>query len=139
MNDTLNSAAGTAVDLGIFPSLKRAKQTLRRAKHTRLPVSLFKSGAVDNINPARLSKNPYPKKDRPRGESNLASVRFHRNTIRKMGQISKPVWVLREGNKLTMLDGVHRVVASYLEHKRFVPARVATRKVPKKYKRKSLE
>jgi hypothetical protein len=132
MDDTLKAAAGTGMMLGLFKTRKSALRNLKTAKTRKLPISLFKSGKVDNLNPQRLSKNPYPKSDRPRGSENLMSVKFHRRTIRKTGQITKPVWLYHDKNKYVMLDGVHRVVATYLEKKRFIPARVFTRKVPKK-------
>lgn len=131
MNDTFNAAVGTGILLGIFKTRKSALGKLKTAKNRKIPLTLFKQGKVDNFNPNRLSSNPYPKSDRPRGKANLASVRHHRRTIRKLGKIDKPVWLYRSNNKYTMLDGVHRVVASYLEHKKTVPARIITRKIRK--------
>lgn len=120
--NTINAATGTAIALGIFKSKSSALKHFKTAKRQRLPIQLFKNGLVDNFNPDRLSKTPYPSHNRPRGAANLASVRFHRKTIRRSGSISSPVWIYKENSKLTMLDGVHRVVASYLEDKRNVPA-----------------
>jgi len=123
MADTLSAAIGTAMALNLFPSEDAAVRTIvSNTTEKQIPIALFKSGAVDNINPQRFSKLPYPPSDRPRGQANLDSVKHHRRTVRAKGRIESPIWVAKKGKKLIMLDGVHRTVATYLEKKRTVPA-----------------
>jgi ParB-like chromosome segregation protein Spo0J len=76
-----------------------------------------KIDTLENFNTARLSKNPYPVEDRPRGQKDLDSVLFHRRMIRKNGH-SDPIWIIHKKGKYILLDGAHRIVASYLENKR---------------------
>lgn len=123
MTDTLTAAIGTAVELGLFPTETDAVRTfVGHTTEKKLPLSLFRSGAVDNINPQRFSQTPYPTSDRPRGQANLRSVAHHRRTVRAKGRVDAPIWVAKKNRKYIMLDGVHRTVATYLENKRTVPA-----------------
>jgi ParB-like chromosome segregation protein Spo0J len=78
---------------------------------------------LENVNPLRLSQDPYPEGDRPRGQRDLDSVKFHRRIIRKKGNTS-PIWIAKKGNRYIILDGVHRLVASNLEHKRSIPCHI---------------
>jgi len=125
MND-LRDAIETSVQLRLFPSIKRATDALVFGnKFKKLSISQCKH--MDNFNPARLSDNPYPKNDRPRGSRDIESVRYHRNRLRTVGETS-PIWVYYDKVKrqYTLLDGAHRIVATYLEGKRTIPAFVVT-------------
>jgi ParB-like chromosome segregation protein Spo0J len=76
---------------------------------------------LDNFNPARLSNNPYPKENRPRGKKDLESVLYSRKIIQKEGQ-TEPIWIALKKGNYTLLDGAHRIVATYLEKKETIPA-----------------
>jgi len=78
---------------------------------------------LDNFNPKRLSKNPYPEKDRPRGEKDLESLEYHQSQIKLFGH-TDPIWVIKEKDKLTLLDGAHRIVSTYLQGKTSIRAYV---------------
>lgn len=125
MTQSLVDSIRTAINIGLFPNEETA--TARHVLHTTqesIPIRLFKEGCVENINPARLSATPYPTADRPRGQANLLSVQHHRRTVRRRGRVESPIWIARKGSRMIMLDGVHRVVATYLEGKRTIPAYV---------------
>ena len=125
MTQSLVDSIRTAINIGLVPNEEAA--TAQHVLHTTqesLPIQLFKEGHVENINPERLSATPYPSADRPRGQANLLSVRHHRRTIRRRGCVESPIWIARKGSRIIMLDGVHRVVATYLEGKRTIPAYV---------------
>ena len=64
---------------------------------------------------ARTAQDAYP--DKPRGSADVASIRHHM----KSDNVS-PVVLIRIANKLILLDGMHRLVAARLAHKRFVRA-----------------
>jgi ParB-like chromosome segregation protein Spo0J len=51
----------------------------------------------------------------------MKSVNFHKKQIQQYGQTS-PMWVAKDGNTLTLLDGAHRLVATYLAGKSKIPA-----------------
>jgi ParB-like chromosome segregation protein Spo0J len=76
---------------------------------------------LDNFDTKRLSKNPYPEEDRPRGQKDLDSIAYHRRMIRKQGH-TEPIWIVLKNGKYTLLDGAHRIVSTYLENKRTIPS-----------------
>lgn len=132
---------GMHQDIGVFSNESSAIQSIiSHTRKKRISLKLFKNGSVKNINPDRLSNNPYPKTDRPRGNNDMKSINYHRRTIRKNGQINDPIWIASKNNELVLLDGVHRIVATHLEQKRTIPAYVIkckTRKGRKGSKRRT--
>ena len=87
-----------------------------------MPLSIFKN--VDNFNPERLQYSAikaFPINDRPRGNDDILSVKYYQKQIQEHKEIS-PIWVAIKNNKYILLDGVHRVVASYIENKKYIQA-----------------
>lgn len=117
---SIQDSIETAVSLKIFSSKKTASYAhIFESKLFSFPLA--KADELENFNPARLSENPYPKDDRPRGQKDLDSVNYHRKQIKK-GLPVEPIWLIKKNEKLILLDGVHRIVAFYLENKRSIPA-----------------
>jgi len=109
----------TSVDMNLFSSQKESAYAhIFKSTFTTLPISQCRD--MDNFNPARLSKDPYPEHDRPRGKKDLDSILHHRRIIRKDG-FTEPIWVVLKKGRYILLDGAHRIVATYLEHKRTIP------------------
>jgi hypothetical protein len=120
--DALRDSVRTSVKLGIFSSAKTSSYShIFDSKMVRFQLS--KCRDLGNFNPARLSRDPYPKEDRPRGQDDLDSVAHHRRTIRRQGE-TDPIWIAVKDGDHTLLDGAHRIVATYLENKRTIPAYV---------------
>jgi len=108
----------TSVALKIFPSEESASRAhIFKTTFTVIDKSFWND--LKNFNPDRLSNAPY--KNKPRGENNMKSVNFHKKQIQQYGQTS-PIWVAKDGNTLTLLDGAHRLVATYLAGKLKIPA-----------------
>jgi len=61
----------------------------------------------------------YPKYDRPRGIDDLKSVWFYRQKLQNDEYI-EPIWIVNVNNTYILLDGAHRLVASYQENKNFI-------------------
>jgi hypothetical protein len=117
---SLRDSVETSVSLKLFSSQKIA------AEHhvfntTYQIVSMSDCKTLENIADTRFSSDPYPAHDRPRGQKDLDSVKYHRRIIRKTGQ-TEPIWIAKKGDRYIMLDGVHRIVASNMENKRQIPA-----------------
>ena len=77
---------------------------------------------ITNINKNRLSSRPelaYPENDRPRGDNDLKSVEFHQLKLRN-GESLEPIWIIEKMGKRYILDGFHRLAASYIEKKEFI-------------------
>lgn len=118
--DTLKDSVDTSVTLKLYKTRKASlRDHIFRSKYVRFPLSKLET--LDNFDTKRLSSNPYPKENRPRGQADLDSVEHHRQTIRKQGN-TEPIWVYLKGDTFTLLDGAHRIVAAYLEHKQTIPA-----------------
>ena len=118
--DTLQDSVRTSVTLKLFRTKKSAMYYhIFHSRYVRFPLSQLKT--VDNFDTRRLSSNPYPKENRPRGQADLDSVSYHRRTIREQGDTT-PIWIVLKKGTYTLLDGAHRIVATYLEHKRTIPA-----------------
>jgi len=117
---SLRDSVETSVSLKLFSSQKIA------AEHhvfntTYQIVSMSDCKTLENIAATRFSSDPYPAHDRPRGQKDLDSVKYHRRIIRKNGN-TEPIWIAKKGERHIVLDGVHRIVASNLENKRQIPA-----------------
>ena len=116
--NTLKDSVLTSVALKIFPSEESASRAhIFKTTFTVLKKSLWND--LKNFNPDRLSNAPY--KNKPRGENNMKSVNFHKKQIQQYGQTS-PIWVAKKGDEYTLLDGAHRLVATYLAGKSEIPA-----------------
>jgi hypothetical protein len=112
----IKDSVETSVNLKLFSSLKLSSY-YHIFKSKLITFPLTKCEELINFNPSRLSKDPYPKEDRPRGQKDLDSVLHHRRIIRKQGY-TEPIWIARKNNNYILLDGAHRIVSTYLENKR---------------------
>jgi hypothetical protein len=116
----IRDSVETSVTIKLFPSLKMSSY-YHIFKSKLCPFPLSQSRDMDNFNPDRLSTDPYPTTDRPRGKKDIESVTYHRRLIHKQGH-TEPIWVVLKKGRYILLDGAHRIVATYLENKRTIPA-----------------
>jgi hypothetical protein len=117
---SLRDSVETSVSLKLFSSQKvAAEHHVFNTTYEMLSMSDCKT--LENIAATRFSSDPYPAHDRPRGQKDLESVKYHRRIIRKNGN-TEPIWIAKKGDRYIVLDGVHRIVASNLENKRQIPA-----------------
>ena len=117
----MRDSVETAVFIHLFKTQKEsACAHIFHSRFEFMPLSKFRD--MDNFNPDRLSLNPYPIEDRPRGQDDLSSIRYHRHIIRLSGQ-TDPVWVAHsaETGRYTLLDGAHRIASTFIEGKRTIP------------------
>jgi hypothetical protein len=116
--EVIKDSVETSVCIKLFPSLEIASYNHIFYSHFSLfPIS--NCITLQNFNSMRLSNNPYPEDDRPRGDADLESVLYHQQMIREIGH-TEPVWIVLKDNQYILLDGVHRIVATYLENKQHV-------------------
>ena len=128
MNDYINflqDSIDTSVDMKIFKNREDASIAhIYKSKLVKLPLSLFTD--VYNFNPDRLKKTAvkaYPINDRPRCNSDITCVKYYEKQIKQKKEIS-PIWLIQVNNKYTLLDGAHRIVASYILGKKNINAYV---------------
>jgi hypothetical protein len=90
----------------------------------KIPLSKFKN--MNNFNSNRLQTSAvkaYPLEDRPRGNNDINSVKFYQKQLKENKYI-QPIWIFKKDKKYTLLDGVHRVVATFIEGKQYIYAYV---------------
>lgn len=109
----------TAITNGFFKNKADASEAyIFQSRIEKLRISDFRRGKYENFNPERLSTEPYPPSNRPRGKADLASVAYHRKVLLNGGASTPVVVVERPNGSRYLLDGSHRVVASFLEKRK---------------------
>ena len=113
----LQDSIYTSVHLKIFKNRESSsKAHIFESRLIKIPLKTFNS--VDNFNPNRLQKSAvkaYPLNDRPRGNNDISSVKYYQKQIQQKKEIA-PIWMIQKNNKYILLDGAHRIVASYIEN-----------------------
>jgi hypothetical protein len=125
--DFLKDSIITSVSMKIFKNVEDASVAhIFKSKLVKLPLSVFTN--VDNFNPDRLKKKAtkaYPIHDRPRCESDITCVKYYQKQLQQKNEIS-PIWMIQINNQYILLDGAHRIVASYILGKKNINAYVIT-------------
>jgi hypothetical protein len=125
----MNDSICTSLTLKLFRTKKDATYAHMLYKVKKFNIKWL-STHLDNFNPNRLqksAKDAYPINNRPRGLKDLKSVYFWRQQIRDNNRVS--IWILKKNKKYILLDGAHRIVAHYLEHKKSITAYIVTKRV----------
>jgi hypothetical protein len=108
----------TSIDMKIFKNREEAAFShIFNSKIVKIPLNTFKNDNVDNFDSVRLQNSAvkaYPLNDRPRGNEDIISVKYYQKQIQRKKEIT-PVWMIQKNKKYILLDGAHRIVASYIE------------------------
>ena len=126
MNNHINilqHSIDTSISMKIFKNKEEASVAhIFKSKLVKIPLSIFKNNEVNNFDSIRLQKSAvkaYPINDRPRGNSDISSVKYYQKQIQQKKEIT-PIWMIQKNNKYILLDGAHRIVASYIEEKSYI-------------------
>lgn len=76
---------------------------------------------LENLGHQRLMTSAFPTKDNPRGSKDHSSTNYFRALIKK-GDELPPIWIVKKGKRLVLIDGVHRIVAGLQEGLSKIPA-----------------
>jgi len=122
----IKDSVETSVTMKIFKNREDASTAhIFKSKLVKIPLSVFND--VDNFNPDRLQKSAvkaYPLNNRPRGNSDITSVKYYQKQIQQQKYIT-PIWMITNtDNTKILLDGAHRIVASYIEDQKYINAYV---------------
>ena len=108
----------TSVDTKIFKNREEAAYShIFNSKLVKIPLNTFKNNNVDNFDSVRLQNSAvkaYPLTRRPRGNKDIISVKYYQKQIQQKKEVT-PVWMVQKNKKYILLDGAHRIVASYIE------------------------
>lgn len=123
--DSLRDSVEKSVAMKVFKNAKDAAHAhIFKSAPVRIPMSEFAS--VGNFDPARLQDSAvkaYPLDNRPRGYSDISSVKHNQKLIQNQRDLA-PIWMIQKNNEYMLLDGAHRIVASYIERQQHVEAYV---------------
>jgi len=115
----LQDSIDTSISMKIFKSREESSVAhIFKSKLVKLPIALFKNQNVENFESIRLQNSAikaYPLNNRPRGNHDINSVKFYQKQIQSNKEI-QPIWLIKK-DKYILLDGAHRIVASYIENK----------------------
>ena len=118
----LHDSISTSVSMKLFKTKEEA--TMKHIFNSKLIFfSLSKCKNLDNFNPERLQNSAvkaYPLHNRPRGDKDISSVKYYQNLIKNKLEI-QPIWIIKKNDSHILLDGAHRIVASYIENKKYIP------------------
>jgi len=130
MSDYINilkDSIGTSISMKIFKNREDStKAHIYNSKLVKIPLSIFKNNNVDNFNSERLQKSAvkaYPLQNRPRSSRDISSVKYYQKQIQQKNEIT-PIWMIQKNDKYILLDGAHRIVASYIENKNYIKSYV---------------
>jgi hypothetical protein len=120
----LQDSIDTSVSMKIFKNREDATMAhIFKSKLIKIPLSIFNN--VDNFNPDRLkmsAEDAYPLPNgRPRGDKDISSVKFYQKQIQQK-EDTIPIWIIQQNNKYVLLDGAHRIVASFIEGIKYINA-----------------
>ena len=108
----------TSIDMKIFKNREEAAYShIFNSKLVKIPLNTFKNNNVDNFDSVRLQNSAvkaYPLTRRPRGNKDIISVKYYQKQIQQKKEVT-PVWMIQKNKKYILLDGAHRIVASYIE------------------------
>jgi len=119
----LRDSIETSVSMKLYKSKEEA--TMKHIFNSKLiSFPLSKCTNLNNFNPERLQTSAiksYPLHNRPRGDKDISSVKYYQKLIKNKSDI-QPIWLIKNNNNYILLDGAHRIVASYIENKQYIPA-----------------
>ena len=124
--NVIKDSVETSITMKLFKTKKSSLYAhIFKSKIIKYPISQAKNN-LSNFNPERLQKTAsksYPIHNRPRGNKDIHSVNFYRKQIKNNMNIT-PIWLFRKNKENILLDGAHRIVASYIENKKYIYAYV---------------
>jgi hypothetical protein len=121
--NTIQHSIDTSVSMNLFKNREESSYAhIFKSKLVMFPLSKIKK--LQNFDPIRLKKSAteaYPSCDRPRGKKDIDSIKYHVKLLHQNKEID-PIWIITKNNKYILLDGCHRIVASYIENKKYIKA-----------------
>ena len=114
----LHDSIATSLSMKIFKNINESSLAhIFNSKLVKINLLLCKN--MINFDSNRLqntAEKAYPIDNRPRGDTDINSVIFHQKQIQN-GESLEPIWIIVRDNNYILLDGAHRIVASYIEKK----------------------
>jgi hypothetical protein len=126
---TMKDSISTSVSIGIFKSFQESLLAhTYKTELVKIPLNIFKNYNVDNFDSNRLQESAtqsYPLDNRPRGDEDISSVEYYQTQIKQQKEIT-PIWMIQQDQKYILLDGSHRIVASFIEETDYINSYIIT-------------
>ncbi len=122
----LKDSISTSLSMKLFSSVEKATHAHIFNSKIEKFLLIKCNNELLNFNPERLQKTAvkaYPLDNRPRGDMDIKSVKFYQKQLQMKKEI-EPIWIIKKNNNYILLDGVHRIVASYIENKKYIFANI---------------
>jgi hypothetical protein len=123
----LHDSIETSLSIKIFKTKDEA--TMKHIFNSKLiSFPLSKCNTLNNFNLERLQSSAvkaYPLHNRPRGDKDISTVKYYQKQIKNNLDI-QPIWIIKKNNDYILLDGAHRIVASFIENKKYIPSYLIT-------------
>lgn len=120
----LQDSIDTSLNMKIFKNKEIALSAhIFKSKLSKIPMTKFNTD-VKNFDTNRLQKSAvkaYPLDNRPRGNNDISSVKYYQKQLQQ-NHVITPIWILFLNNKYILLDGAHRIVASFIEKSKYINA-----------------
>tara|TARA_Y100001958_G_scaffold159887_1_gene163959 strand:- start:3103 stop:3537 length:435 start_codon:yes stop_codon:yes gene_type:complete len=121
----LEDSAETAYSMRLFKTKRKAMHAHKNFTRKRLSMSGKIMKNLMNFNRKvrykSTAKRAYPMNDRPRGEDDIKSVKYFLKTLKSKKSIP-PISILKRRTKHILLDGAHRIVATYIAKRKTIDA-----------------
>jgi hypothetical protein len=123
--DDVRHSVETSVEMNLFKNKEDATFAhMFRSISTSFPLFFFKRvGNVDvGLRFQKTAVKAYPLQNRPRGQEDITSVKRFQKQIQNKKELA-PVWLYKnKKNKYILLDGEHKLVASFIEGNKTINA-----------------
>jgi hypothetical protein len=125
----ITDSVSASITIKLFDNIKDSCFAhVFNSKITKFDLVNYNKEYIKNINKNRLAESAemaYPEFDRPRGENDLVSVKYHQERL-KNGEDLEAIWIIEKNGKKYILDGFHRLAASHIEKKTNIDAYLIT-------------
>jgi hypothetical protein len=121
----ITDSVSASITIKLFDNIKDSCFVhVFNSKISKFDLVNYNKENIKNINKNRLAESAemaYPEFDRPRGESDIVSVKYHQERLQN-GEDLEAIWIIEKNGKKYILDGFHRLAASYIEKRTNIDA-----------------
>jgi hypothetical protein len=121
----ITDSVSASITIKLFDNIQESCYAhVFNSKISKFELVNYNKNYIKNINKNRLAENAelaYPEFDRPRGDGDLVSVKYHQGRLQN-GENLEAIWIIEKNGKKYILDGFHRLAASHIEKRTNIDA-----------------
>ena len=113
----IKSSIDRSVEMKLFKNKESSSYAhLYNFELEKISLSKFKNNKINNFKSERLKsktiENAYPEENRPKGDYDLESVKYHMDLITK--NLNPLIWMAKKKNNYYLIHGSHKIIAAHL-------------------------